>query len=783
MKSFARFVQKNIIYTLIEVVGMAVAIAFVLYIGTFLIGQFTSDSFVKREDNIYIGQSERTYLVSATVKEQMEGKFPEVQGICRMISTSILAGSPFEMQGGVENKKERQNALIADANFFEMFPFPLAEGDHSTVLAPEHSVLLSESCALRLFPDGSPIGRNIIVSFSGTEITLNVTGVFKDFRNTVFSPPDIIYRTDVFKSLAPQMLRNGNGTSTVFYKFADGTDIPAMESEMLKVLKENDLIYKYGLFNEFKLVSFRDIATNEIDADAPFEGIVPKDFISIFIGAGLLLLLFAILNYVSLTVAQTGFRAHEMASRRLIGAQRTGIVMRYMAESFIMTAISFGLALLLSYTFAPQFSELVGKDVNPLQHVGITEAVFMILLVILLSVCAGIIPAMMVSRYKPVDVVRGSFSRNSKMIVSKVLIACQSLIAVACIAVAVVMMLQLRHMTAMPMGYELDGRIMVANAEKASDYHVDELKSIAGVERIGWMMYPPQGVTLSGSTFHRNGEELKFDMFMCDKEAFEILGFKVIRRNAEPTDMSMWLTESTMTALGLDYECTQLKLDNGAIPVCGIIGNFKRGSVNSDWSQTGFLTAPWIMEMNDDSDFNTLRTLVVLVSGDEDEAADSIREFYREKGFGEEDITVDTYNGINSDWYSNENKNLTMISVFALLVVLLASMAMLAMSMYYSKQNAKNAALRKVMGCTRGELYRRTAWGFLKAVVVAAVVACPIAYLIAGKWLENYSYRIDNFWWVYLLAFLVMALVALLSVTWQTVRLINTNPVEALKKE
>ncbi len=154
MKSFARFVQKNIIYTLIEIVGMAVAIAFVLYIGTFLIGQFTSDSFVKKDDNIYIGQSERTYLVSPTVKEQMEGKFPEIQGICRMISTSILAGSPFEMQGGVENKKERQNALIADANFFEMFPFPLAEGDHSTVLDAEHSVLLSLPARLHILLRG-----------------------------------------------------------------------------------------------------------------------------------------------------------------------------------------------------------------------------------------------------------------------------------------------------------------------------------------------------------------------------------------------------------------------------------------------------------------------------------------------------------------------------------------------------------------------------------------------------------------------------------------------------
>ncbi len=783
MKSFVRFVQRNIIYTLIEIVGMAVAIAFVLYIGTFLIGQFTSDSFVKKDDNIYIGRSERTYLVSATVKEQMEGRFPEIQGICRIISTSILAGSPFEMQGGLENKKERQNALVADANFFEIFPFPLAEGDLSTVLAAEHSILLSESCASRLFPDGSPVGRTILVSSSGTEIALNVTGVFKDFRNSIFSPPDIIYRTDVFESLAPQMVGNGNGVSTIFYKFADGADIPYMESEMLKVLKENDMIYKHAVFNEFRLVPFRDIATHEIEVPQPFEGIVSMDFISIFIAAGLLLMLFAILNYVSLTVAQTGFRAKEMASRRLVGEQRGGIIMRYLWESFVLTLLSFGLALIFSHTFAPQFSELVGKDVDPLQYTGTAGIIFMVGLVILLSLFAGIIPALMVSRYKPIDVVRGNFSRSSKMVTSKVLVALQSLIAVACISVALIMMFQLRHMINKPMGYERDGRIMVTNAAKASDYHVDELQSLAGVERIGWLQNPPMGMSLTGSTVYRGGQELKLDIFWGDQAAFEILGFKVIQQNMEPYNYTVWLPESVMTALGLGYDCTQIDLDNGAIPVCGIIEDFHKGSVKDDWSSPDFLTVAWIMEMEGESTFNVLNELVVYVSGDEDEAADRIKDFYREKGFSDEDIVVRTYNEVVSELFGLESQNLVMISVLALLVILLASMAMLAMSMYYSTQHAKTAALHKVMGCTRGELYRRTAWGFLKAVVVAAVVACPVAYLIAGKWLENYSYRIDNFWWVYLLAFLAMALVALLSVTWQTVRLINTNPVEALKKE
>ncbi len=784
MKSYLNFLSKNKLYTAIEIVGMAVAMAFVLYIGTFLIGQFTSDSFIKKQGNIYVGRSERVYLTSGTVKGQLEGKFPEIEEICRVMGTSYFAGVSFDMMLNPDAHPMRQNAIIADGNFFELFPFPLVEGAHSNALAAENSILLSEGFVAKYFSDESPMGRNIRISIGGAETELVVTGVFKDFQNTVFSPPEIIYRADVIQSLMPSMLRNGSGICATFYKLSEGADVEALEAGMEKVIKENDRIYIHGLYDEFHLTPFKDISTKEIEVIAPFEGIVSSDFISILIAAGVLLLVFAILNNIALIVAQTGFRAREMASRRLVGAQPGGIVLRYLAESFMLTSVSFGLALLLSHLFAPQFSELIGKDVYPLKNISWVEIAFMTGFVLLLSLCSGIIPALLVSKYKPIDVVRGNFSRNSKMIVSRVLIVCQSVIAIACIAVAMMMMLQLRHMISKPMGYERDGRIMVANANRASEYYVEDLKSVAGVEKVGWLNYEPMSASMSGSTFYRNdGEELKFDTFMGDQAAFEILGFKVIRQNAEPTEYSMWLPESVMLALGLDYDCTGIELDNGYIPVCGIIEEFHKGAANMDDVHSEFMMVPWIMEMKSEEDFMMLRSLIVQVSGDENEAVKRIREFYRGKGFADDDIVVYSYNEINRKMYSVENQNLSLISVFALLVVLLASMAMLAMSVYYSKQNSKTVALRKVMGCSMGQLYRHTVYGFLKAVGIAALAACPVAFFIAGKWLENYSYRIPNYWWVYLLSFLVMVLVALLSVTWQTVRLINTNPVEALKKE
>ena len=161
------------------------------------------------------------------------------------------------------------------------------------------------------------------------------------------------------------------------------------------------------------------ISYSAVEATAPFEGLIDASFIKLFTAAGIFLLLFAVLNYISLTVAQTGFRAKEMASRRLLGTQQSGIIARYISESFILTVISFAFALIFVKLISPHLSELIGKEISPLEDMGWMEILFIILLLVVLSVLSGIIPALLVSKYKPIDVVRGNFARTSKMTLGK----------------------------------------------------------------------------------------------------------------------------------------------------------------------------------------------------------------------------------------------------------------------------------------------------------------------------------------------------------------------------
>lgn len=781
MKSYFRFLSRNKLYTTIEVFGMAIAIAFVVFIGSFVIREYNTDSEIKKLGNIYIGHSERLFFGSATIKEQLEGKFPEVEEMCRMMNTHIFGGLKMTFQAG--DYTDRQKASIVDENFFRFFPFPLEAGTPESVLKEKNSIVISRTFANKVFGKEDPIGKSIKIDVNGNTANLNITGIFSDFKNTIFYSPEIIYRIDLVKDLDSSLVGNGNGSTVLFIKAAEGTDIQSLENKMEEVVRKEDFLYVYGLYKDFLLTPFDKISYSAVEATAPFEGLIDASFIKLFTAAGIFLLLFAVLNYISLTVAQTGFRAKEMASRRLLGTQQSGIIARYISESFILTVISFAFALIFVKLISPHLSELIGKEISPLKDMGWMEILFIILLLVVLSVLSGIIPALLVSKYKPIDVVRGNFARTSKMTLGKILIGFQSGVAFITLGLSAVMFIQLKHMTEKPMGYEKENRISIQNASKPSDYHIEELKSLACVEKVGWLQFEPMTLGTSGTSFKINGIDQKFDMYYGDQSAFEILGFKVLRKNGEALNQCAWLPESTMRALGLNYDCTQVNLDSGGMfPVCGILEDYHKGTANTQ-TRGGFLNIAWIKEMEKEEDFRILRTLVIKVSGDENKAENEIKAFYKSKGFSEDEIVVKTYNKMISDLYHSEQQDLKLIAVFTMLTLLLTILAMFAMSTYYARQHSKEAALKKVMGSSRLQLFIETSSGFIKSVGISIIIALPVTWIAVSKWLEGYSYRIDNPIYVYIIDAVIMIIIALLSISWQMIKLMNTNPVKSLKNE
>ena len=777
MKSYFRFLSRNKLYTAIEVVGLSVALAFVVFIATFVAGEVGYDKNLKNTENIYLGHDEEFLIKSYTEGDVIKQEYPQVEEVCRFISTSILSGIAYEVTVGGETFP--QKAIIADDNFFDFFTFPFVEGG----LEDRDAVVVSQSFANTHFPEQSPIGKTIQITIGENKKDLFIQGVYKDIKKSVFPEADIIYGTHHIKEMYPHLIAEGNGTTVCFYRLTPGTDIEELQDKALEKLKDADILYRVGLSKKFLLSPFSDIHYGVCIQHLPFVGRIDFGFIMLFIAAGILLLVFALLNYISLTVAQIGFRANEMATRRLLGEQKLDIALRYIKEALLLTVISFGLALIMIEAFGPYAKVLLGKDVvltDDLETMGI---ILMILFIFLVSLIAGIVPAMIMAKYKPIDVVKGAFATSGKMTLGKVFIGVQNVVTITTLCVALAMFFQLKYMLDRNSGYEKDRVISIEGGERGSDYFFDELKQLPVVESAGWVQYSPVINSRVGMSLDYNGESVHLELAYGDSSAFRILGFNVLKfnPNVAQTNNSLWLTEGAMKGLGLDLTVESITLSNQQYPICGIISDYQKGrrtledcaSSNMVWCN---------MEFKGEKNFSYLRSLVVKVSVDEQEAIKAIKNFYESRG-KDGHIYVNDLNSEYRKWFKSDENNLKLISIFAVLVIMLSSMAMLAMSTYYGKQQAKNWSVKKVFGCSREEVFWSMAWGFIKVIGIAAIIAVPVGYIVIQRWLSGYSYRIDNYWWIYALAIIFILLAAVITISWQAVKLMNSNPIKELKKE
>lgn len=780
MISFFRFLGRNKLYTAIEVIGLSVAMTFIVFISYYVFTELSYDSQLENTEDIYLLSDGVFPAGSATVLEQVEGRMPEVIDGTRMVSTDFLGG--LALTATVGENTFKQQALGVDANFFDFFAFPFASGDRDKVLTEKYAVSVSESFAAKWFPGEDPIGRTFDITIDKETIPLTVTGVFKDFKNSIFPYVDMIYRIELYEQAFPSLLYNGNGTANTFFRITQGTDTGGLEKQILGILKHEDNLYISGISSRVALIPFKEIHFGATEYSAPFTDTVDRNFISLFIAAGVLLLVFAMLNYVSLTVAQTVSRAKEMAARRLLGERKSGIIFRFLSEAFVLTAVAFVAGLALIPAFEPLMGRLLGKEIDVLGSIGLFQGLVLVLFVCVVSLFSGIVPAMIFSRFKPIDLMKGSYGKGGRQILGNIFVFVQNFVAAAALCIALAMFVQLRYMLDIDRGYSKDGVIYVNGVTSADEFYADELRAMPEVTDIGYVQFDPvDGGRTSGSYFLEDGMQVQIEWFYGDMAAFRMLGFRPVSVISDPVEGAVWLTESAMSNLGADYGSAGIVLNSQGLNVCGIMGDFIKGNMTEEDSK-GMNVCYYIQDMNDPGDFMFLREMLVKVSGDTEKAVKKIREFYETRGLANA-VTVGSLDEKFSFYFKKESGNNKLITIFTILTLMLSSMAMLAMSTYYARAAARNVAVRKIFGLSRQPAFWGTVAGFLKIVAVAAAVSIPVSYVVVSRWLEGYADKASGTWWVYAAGCAVVLAVAFVAIVRQVYMLVNVNPAEVLRKD
>lgn len=779
MSSFINFLKRNKLYSAVNLLGLSLSMAFVLLLAVYVTSQLSTDSFQKNADRIYVIAQKETLSSAYWLSRHMKANFPEIE---RSASYSSNGMQEYKIDGNIVNAR----TSYADSSFFDMFSFPLVEGDFSEWKASISGVLISESFAKAQFGDRDPVGREI--RFDGADSTvsnLTVSGVFKDIENSIIRPCDIFLRgeiTTIINQANDERMSNV-GSSTCFVMAYPNADLPARHDDILKWCRENFWRYMSdygGGDNDVRIIPLRDVYFlsdgNEDYNDSLRLG--NKTTVMLLAGMCFLLLLFAILNYVNMTTALSGFRAKEMATRRLIGATKGGIFMKMIVESTIICAAAMVIAVLLGEAISPAASKVLNYDISIFKAISPVSVLVCVLFTVLVGVIAGIVPALIIQKAEPIEIVRGTLRLKTKTLYSKVIIVIQNVITVVMLVTAFTMFLQIRSMINAPVGYNTEDQITISNQfGLAGDLTplINKLKAESCVEAVGLGDGHPMFMTNNWTMSTESGREASFQLVKGDSAYFNILGIRKKQDNHTPD--CYWLNEYAYGVLGIDETATEFTTkSNRTMQIGGIYYDFKIKPLLEEQH-------PALIYQYDEYPADRWPwTILIKTTPDHKEAFVRVKavidEMYPDKIFDasyvEDDIKM---------VFSSERRVLEIMVIFTILSLFVSALGLVAMSSYYMQQERRTVSLKKVYGAD----YNSVLWGlvaeFMKMIGVAFVIAVPVAWYLMHTWLNGYSYRIGLHWWIFAVAGLFTALIAVLSVLWQAVRAARTNPAIELKKE
>ena len=785
MKSYLRFLSRNKLYTAIEVVGLSLALAFVIVLGSYILEDHSCDKSIGNAEEVYVLRNMNGMEEFFVRHDMDEDRFSDIPGIKSMTQIVFeednLGGQTF-MAEYKENEHYFTSLLAVEDNFFDFFSFPLDSGNPVKNLAGHNGAVISKQLAEKIFGSENPVGKMIRIPFAsfGEKNEFVVEGVFPGFPNTSLPEADVIISHESYKECASKIWgsrRDWTGDPRVeFIRTEKGGDIESIKTSLTNIL--NNIAGREEYY-KIELVSLKDYHCKYGHGSRAYGRFRNTDIYSVYLNICIILAILSLLNYILLTVAYSHFRIKEMATRQLLGTDRRGVVIRCTLEALFMMMVSMALAILMATACKEIFSRLLDTELHPMNTMG--EYIILISTALLMAIPAGLASSIAIAKYSPVDIIKGQNRRHEKTVLSKLFIGLEGCIAIASTAMLIAVTGQNMFMLNYPMGYEKDNLIYL-DFKTESPRYLDQLKSQAFVEEVDLMnclpmyryrvLFPSGG----GALGHIEAERSTFDMLGIEINDYGETDFG-------PTGEALYLSEQTMNAIPGAIADREWFMDDwgSSRQIMGTCGHFKTGTLKTQYTSdicAALVIADWKAER-----YPTQNDYLVKVSGNEDAAVLKLQDMYKELGYDDKMISVKSLNQYLTDDIRKEKNLQNLLITFVLMCLLLTALAIAAFSGYYAQLQTHDTAVRKVFGESRREVFRKNVWGFIAPVLISAVVAVPVAYLMVSQWLEEYMTRIENSWFIYAAAVVFVLMVVFVSVVLQTIRLMRTNPAVVLKKE
>ncbi|WP_420603612.1 ABC transporter permease [Flagellimonas sp.] len=801
-------------FTFLNIFGLSVGMVGSLLISLYIYDEMSFDTMFADADNIHRinidntngGETNKYASVAAPLGPTLAQDYPQIKMVTRFRDMNSVLLKKTEAE---QNIKEN-HVIGVDSTFFDMFGLTLLKGNPKTALKEPNTLILTKSAAQKHFEDSEALGQAVLLD---NKDVYTVTGIIADLPKNSF-----LRNHSIFISMASfpdaESPSWANWSFSTFIKLHPEAKIQSLEAP-LNTIYETYMIPWIQTFDpSMTLKKFRESrkasGNNMVWSTIPLTKIhlhslnrkgelsPTNDIENIYIlsAIGLFLIILASVNFVNLSTAQALKRAKEVGIRKTLGSKKFGLIKQFLSEAVIISFFSLVLALIISAIVLPFFNELSGKTIS----LPLGSPVFWILLLLSaasLGLLSGFYPAFFLSRFNPITALKGgskSGTGNSK--VRNYLVVFQFAISIFLIIGTVVIFQQLQFIQNKDLGFQKDQVVVIDDVDASGD-RIQSLKQevaqVGGVKNVSLSSFLPTPSARNGITFFPEaGSGVKHDGYIFEKwgvdhDYVNTLDMKIIAgRNFNrefPTDSSaIILNESAVAMLGLQNENvlgTRLthdfkrpdKENMEYLTVIGVVENFHFESLRNE-----------INAMSLSLGSNSNRMLIKLNAGDFTNTIAQVEQIWDTVAPGQPFqfyFMDDSFN----DTYKAEQRLGSIFIVFTFLSILIACLGLFGLAVFNAEKRTKEIGIRKVLGASiRGIVYTLTA-DFLKLVGVAIVVSLPIGWYAMDKWLQDFSYRIEIDWWVFLLASALAVAIALLTIGFQSVRAAIANPVNSLRTE
>jgi putative ABC transport system permease protein len=817
-KTAWRNLWRNKLYTTLNVAGLTFGITCFLVIGLYLFDELTFDEQHTKADRIYRViehknvNGEATTIAAAGYKLASESK----KGIAGVENTTYLQRTGRANLLTPENPSNffQETVTVADEQLLEIFDFPLLSGDKKTALQEPNSIVINEDLAMRLFNKTDVMGKT--VQFSFMEPPLKITGILKNHpRNSSFDFSSVIseasFRVDTnYKNMLARDWLSNN--FSVYALLKPNTSSTSVAEKMTKLVHDN-FEAPAGTNFSFTLQPIKDIHLNSknivdgarnSNVDAIPHG--SAFYIKIFSFIALFVLLIAGINYMNLTTARASNRLKEIGVRKTIGAFQSHLIRQFLLESLLVTFISFLLALGVVNLLLPAFNQFTNKELSFGFSTDYRIWLYAIAFVTIIGFLSGSYPALLLSRFKPVLLLKGLKLQNrTDLSLRKALVVFQFTISVVMIIGTIVLFLQVRYLNNTNLGFNKDLLVVIdVNTRKArSNFEavkselakIPTVKSVSVTSRVPgeWKSIVTIRIKNMGSTDEPNASYL----IGADKDFLKTYEIKLLQgRNFDtPNDSAaVIINETAAKMLGI----TEASGQAVEIPALSWNGDGTFVPVNDD--NTPF--KPRVIGIVKDFHFQSLRDKIEPLVLAYNNNPIFVIDYYSAR-IESKDIqgTLDKLKAVmvNNDkddpveyhflddqlalFYVEDERRQTLLIWVALATIFIACLGLFGLATYSAEQRIKEIGVRKVLGASVVNLASLLSKDFLKLVLIANGIAFPIAWWATSKWLQEYAYHINVEWWVFLIAGISAIVIALSTVSFQAIRAAISNPVKSLRTE